>query len=260
MPLRLGWRLSVRKCGFCAMTCKIHPWIEQTCDIAYLEESWVIVWVPGVIINNTLFHSSKCPGFNDELYVLPTYMASLVAQSKESACNAGDQGLIPGSGRSPGKGNCLCTGKGWTSFMGYQPPPSVENKNYLKRAESKMKLQGKEWLLQDHFSFSEMRAIRPQKRPPKPPHSCILGPRLDSTSFLLLFGTSVQLFEAQEPGCEQCTSQSSVTMTSKTVRPTEQWDPQNSGPSKGTPKGERALGWKRALEKFSLQDVFHFIL
>ena len=25
--------------------------------------------------------------------------------SKESACNAGDPGLIPGSGRSPGEGN-----------------------------------------------------------------------------------------------------------------------------------------------------------
>ena len=32
--------------------------------------------------------------------------ASLVAQdSKESACNAGDLGSIPGSGRSPGEGN-----------------------------------------------------------------------------------------------------------------------------------------------------------
>ena len=32
--------------------------------------------------------------------------ASLVAQTaKTSACNAGDQGLIPGSGRSPGEGN-----------------------------------------------------------------------------------------------------------------------------------------------------------
>ena len=59
-----------------------------------------------MIINNSLFHSSKCPGFNDELYVLPAYVASLVAQSKETACNAGDQGLIPGSGRSPGEGNC----------------------------------------------------------------------------------------------------------------------------------------------------------
>ena len=27
------------------------------------------------------------------------------SESKESACNAGDPGLIPGSGRSPGKGN-----------------------------------------------------------------------------------------------------------------------------------------------------------
>ena len=27
------------------------------------------------------------------------------SDGKESACNAGDQDLIPGSGRSPGKGN-----------------------------------------------------------------------------------------------------------------------------------------------------------
>ena len=32
-------------------------------------------------------------------------MASLVTQVKASACNAGDLGLIPGSGRSPGEGN-----------------------------------------------------------------------------------------------------------------------------------------------------------
>ena len=31
--------------------------------------------------------------------------ASLVAHSKESACNAGDVGLIPESGRSPGGGH-----------------------------------------------------------------------------------------------------------------------------------------------------------
>ena len=31
--------------------------------------------------------------------------ASLVAQMVESACNAGDLGSIPGSGRSPGEGN-----------------------------------------------------------------------------------------------------------------------------------------------------------
>ena len=33
-------------------------------------------------------------------------MASLVAQTAESACNAGDLGSIPGSGRSPGEENC----------------------------------------------------------------------------------------------------------------------------------------------------------
>ena len=31
--------------------------------------------------------------------------SSLVAQTVESACGAGDQGWIPGSGRSPGEGN-----------------------------------------------------------------------------------------------------------------------------------------------------------
>ena len=37
---------------------------------------------------------------------LQTLWASLVAQRlKGSACNEGDPGLIPGSGRSPGEGN-----------------------------------------------------------------------------------------------------------------------------------------------------------
>ena len=37
---------------------------------------------------------------------LTRYLASLVAQMvKASVCHAGDQGLIPGSGRSPGEGN-----------------------------------------------------------------------------------------------------------------------------------------------------------
>ena len=31
--------------------------------------------------------------------------ASLVAQMLLSACNAGDSGLVPGLGRSPGEGN-----------------------------------------------------------------------------------------------------------------------------------------------------------
>ena len=51
-----------------------------------------------------------------------------VSDSKESACNAGDPGLIPGLGRSPGEGNGKSTpaslpGKshGQRSLMGYSP-------------------------------------------------------------------------------------------------------------------------------------------
>ena len=48
--------------------------------------------------------------------------------SKESVCNAGDPGLIPGSGRSPGEGNWLPTRVCWPgefhgqrSLVGYSP-------------------------------------------------------------------------------------------------------------------------------------------
>ena len=48
------------------------------------------------------------------------------SDSKESACNAGDTGLIPGSGKSPGEGNgnpVLLPEKsqGWRSLVGYSP-------------------------------------------------------------------------------------------------------------------------------------------
>ena len=42
----------------------------------------------------------------DLIFPYQVVQASLVAQdSKESACNVGDPGLIPKSGRSPGEGN-----------------------------------------------------------------------------------------------------------------------------------------------------------
>ena len=44
-------------------------------------------------------------GFSIFSKVHLTQWASRVAQCKESACNAGDAGLIPGLGRSPGEGN-----------------------------------------------------------------------------------------------------------------------------------------------------------
>ena len=47
---------------------------------------------------------------------------------KESTCNAGDLGLIPGLGRSPGEGNgkplqysCLENSHGQRSLVGYSP-------------------------------------------------------------------------------------------------------------------------------------------
>ena len=50
------------------------------------------------------------------------------SDGKESACNSGDPGLIPGLGRSPGKGNgnplqysCLEKSHGWRSLVGYIP-------------------------------------------------------------------------------------------------------------------------------------------
>ena len=50
------------------------------------------------------------------------------SDSKESAYNAGDQGSIPGSGRSPGEGNgyplqytCLENPHGQRSLAGYSP-------------------------------------------------------------------------------------------------------------------------------------------
>ena len=46
-----------------------------------------------LVIQWLRFHAPKAPGFPGG------------SEGKASACNAGDQGLIPGSGRSPGGGN-----------------------------------------------------------------------------------------------------------------------------------------------------------
>ena len=47
------------------------------------------------------------------------------SEVKVSACNVGDLGLIPGSGRSPGEGNCnpllIRESDGWRSLVGYSP-------------------------------------------------------------------------------------------------------------------------------------------
>ena len=50
------------------------------------------------------------------------------SDGKESACNMGDRGSIPGSGRFPGGGHgnplqysCLENPHGWRSLVGYSP-------------------------------------------------------------------------------------------------------------------------------------------
>lgn len=73
--------------------------------------------------------------------------------------------------------------------------------------------------------------------------------------FLLLFGTSVQLFKAQNLLVTRVLHQSTQRDNDKAyVEPTEQWTQQ------GDPQGNRLWAGRGALEKFSLQDVFHFIL
>ena len=63
-----------------------------------------------------------------EELILSNYGAGSRSDSKESACNSGDLGLIPGLGRSPGRGHdnliqysCLENPNGWRCLEGYSP-------------------------------------------------------------------------------------------------------------------------------------------
>ena len=74
-----------------------------------------------------VLHAHPFPAF---LHLLPFFGIFLSggSVSKESACNVGDPGSTPGSGRSPGEGNgnplqysCLENHHGWRSLVGYSP-------------------------------------------------------------------------------------------------------------------------------------------
>ena len=56
------------------------------------------LWVPYLDIEGKIIQQRKDSLFNN-------WWASLVAHLVKNACNAGDLGLIPGLGRSPGEGN-----------------------------------------------------------------------------------------------------------------------------------------------------------
>ena len=74
-----------------------------------------------------LIHWERSQGNSiNELYHLKR--SSQCLSGKESACSAGDEGLIPGSRRSPGEGNgsplqysCLENLHGQMSLVGYSP-------------------------------------------------------------------------------------------------------------------------------------------
>ena len=51
------------------------------------------------------------------------------SDGKESACNAGDPGLIPGPGRSPGEGN----GNSWTEDPGGYSPWGCKESDTTER-------------------------------------------------------------------------------------------------------------------------------
>ena len=84
LPSEVGELLSPRSCAVSAWRSPLYPW----------------PWARG---------SSSRPLFFRTLdNLLPTSIpggASLVPQMVKPACGAGDQGAIPGSGRSPGEGN-----------------------------------------------------------------------------------------------------------------------------------------------------------
>ena len=73
-------------------------------------------WEAFLLMNEFVFFLAYCLGFPRS------------SDSKESACNAGDLGSIPGSGRAPAEENgnllqysCLENSHGWRSLAGYSP-------------------------------------------------------------------------------------------------------------------------------------------
>ena len=81
-------------------------------------------------MQETWFHSwvRKIPWRRDRLPTPVLLGFPGRSHCKEAACNSGDLGLIPGSGRSPGEGksnplqySCLENPHGWKSLAGYSP-------------------------------------------------------------------------------------------------------------------------------------------
>ena len=75
--------------------------------VAISFSSEMAVWLFGLFASCPEF-APTAPAYSyyqSLLVFFVLYVASLVADGKESACNAGDLGSIPGFGRSPGEEN-----------------------------------------------------------------------------------------------------------------------------------------------------------
>ena len=62
-----------------------------------------IKYIHNGVVSNITHSKTLAPSQIETLYLFSTFPGG--SGGKESACNAGDQGLIPGSRRSPGEGN-----------------------------------------------------------------------------------------------------------------------------------------------------------
>ena len=89
-------------------------WAPETVVEAELEVTdWGVEWGPGVMRRSAQLNACGCgipcqaPEFTHSFskYLLSIYHFPCGSAGKESACNVGDLGLIPGLGRSPGEGN-----------------------------------------------------------------------------------------------------------------------------------------------------------
>ena len=114
----------------------------------------ILVYSSAVFRNGKLLQPLKLPvstilylSSNPTSIIIISYLLTMGftggSDSKVSACNAGDSGSIPGSGRSPGKGNgnplqhsCLENFHGLRSLVGYSPwgrkeSDTIERLHYL---------------------------------------------------------------------------------------------------------------------------------
>ena len=86
--------------GYGSIVCRFHI----NCDEASLQ---TLQSLPGDTFQLALWQQDQ---LSRTLYIFLLFLHSKMifpdgSSSKKSACNAGDSGLIPGSGRSPGEGN-----------------------------------------------------------------------------------------------------------------------------------------------------------